>query len=81
MKGTPSKGKQSGKNTHIRCRRCGKHAYHIKKKSCASCGFGSTKQIRRFNWQNKRFFGAFKGKNLAKIPQKSLTGRGNRKKK
>ncbi len=55
MKGTPSKGKQSGKKTHIICRRCGKRAYHIQKKVCASCGFGASKKMRRFKWMNKLF--------------------------
>ncbi len=78
MKGTPSKGKRSGKKTHIRCRRCGRHAYHMQHSECASCGFGATKRIRRFTWQNKRWFGAFKGVNLKKLPPKSIGGRGNR---
>ncbi|MGQ9719935.1 MAG: 50S ribosomal protein L37e [Candidatus Jordarchaeum sp.] len=52
-KGTPSMGKKH-KITHIRCRRCGKHAYHVRKKSCAACGYGKTKRIRRYNWQNKK---------------------------
>ncbi|MBD3263138.1 50S ribosomal protein L37e [Candidatus Woesearchaeota archaeon] len=58
-KGTPSKGKRSGKKTHVRCRRCGKHTYHARKGYCASCGFGKTKKMRKYNWQNKR-----KGKRL-----------------
>ncbi|WP_405307445.1 50S ribosomal protein L37e, partial [Methanobrevibacter sp.] len=36
-KGTPSMGKKN-KKTHIRCRRCGKNTYHVRKKVCASCG-------------------------------------------
>ena len=31
-KGTPSMGKKN-KKTHIRCRRCGRNSYHIRKKS------------------------------------------------
>ena len=53
-KGTPSKGKSTGKKTHIRCRRCGKHTYHVRKKVCSSCGFGETSKIRKYSWQNKR---------------------------
>jgi len=53
-KGTPSKGKHSGKKTHIRCRRCGKVTYHMQKKTCASCGFGGRKKWRAYSWQNKR---------------------------
>jgi large subunit ribosomal protein L37e len=49
-KGTPSMGKMSKKKTHIRCRRCGRHSYHAKRRICASCGFGATAKIRGYNW-------------------------------
>jgi len=51
-KGTPSFGK---KNIvlHLRCRRCGKHAYHKKKEKCAACGYPNPK-IRKYNWQWKK---------------------------
>ncbi|MFB0560689.1 MAG: 50S ribosomal protein L37e [Candidatus Lokiarchaeia archaeon] len=55
-KGTPSMGKRN-KKTHIRCRRCGKHSYHIRKKFCAACSYGKSKRIRRYNWQNKKVGG------------------------
>ena len=45
---------KKNKKTHIRCRRCGKNTYHIRKKVCASCGFGKSKKIRRYSWQNKK---------------------------
>ena len=48
-KGTPSRGKRQ-KKTHIPCRRCGKRAYHIRKKKCASCGYGDTAKLRTFKW-------------------------------
>ncbi len=51
-KGTPSFGKHNLK-THIRCRRCGRHSYHVNKKRCAACGFGRTSKIRKYSWQNK----------------------------
>ncbi|MFX1563530.1 MAG: 50S ribosomal protein L37e [Promethearchaeota archaeon] len=51
-KGTPSFGKKNRK-THIRCRRCGRRSYHVRKKRCAACGFGRTSKIRQFSWQNK----------------------------
>jgi len=51
-KGTPSRGKRQ-KSTHIRCRRCGRHAYHKQKSQCASCGYGATARIRSYRW-NKR---------------------------
>ncbi len=48
-KGTPSMGKKQ-KQTHFRCRRCGKHAYHIRKSKCASCGYGDTAKLRNYTW-------------------------------
>jgi large subunit ribosomal protein L37e len=48
-KGTPSLGKMSGKKTHMRCRRCGRNAFHLQKKKCASCGFGDTAKLRSYN--------------------------------
>ena len=41
------------KTTHIRCRRCGRNAYHKQKKVCASCGYGETSRIRKYNWSKK----------------------------
>jgi len=52
-KGTPSFGKRGGRPTHIRCRRCGRRAYHVRKKRCAACGFGESPRIRRYSWQTK----------------------------
>ncbi|MBI4983443.1 50S ribosomal protein L37e [Candidatus Woesearchaeota archaeon] len=52
-KGTPSMGKKSGKKTHIRCRRCGNHSYHIRKKRCASCGYGAGPKLRKYKWNKK----------------------------
>lgn len=54
VKGTASMGKKSGKKLHIRCRRCGKRAYHISKKVCASCGYGKSPRLRRYNWKKKK---------------------------
>jgi len=53
VKGTPSMGRRSRGKTHIRCRRCGRHAYNVRKKYCAACGFGRSKRMRRYSWQNK----------------------------
>jgi large subunit ribosomal protein L37e len=47
-KGTPSKS--GGHTTHLRCRRCGRHAYHKTKKRCASCGYGATAKLRSYGW-------------------------------
>jgi large subunit ribosomal protein L37e len=49
-KGTTHFGKRGRGRTHIRCRRCGKHAYHIRHSECASCGFGNTAKIRKYAW-------------------------------
>ncbi|MFH1977730.1 MAG: 50S ribosomal protein L37e [Candidatus Aenigmatarchaeota archaeon] len=51
-KGTPSMGKRN-KKTHIRCRRCGKHTYHVRHKECSSCGFGKSSKLKTFKWKNK----------------------------
>ncbi|MFO8132339.1 MAG: 50S ribosomal protein L37e [Thermoplasmatota archaeon] len=48
-KGTPSKS--GGGKTHIICRRCGKHAYHVRKKVCAACGFGKSSKRRGYSWK------------------------------
>jgi len=53
VKGTPSFGKRMGKTVHIRCRRCGRRSYHVRKKRCAACGYGASTRIRRYSWQTK----------------------------
>eukprot|EP00919_Chromeraceae_sp_WS-2016_P037437 GHVR01089261.1.p1 GENE.GHVR01089261.1~~GHVR01089261.1.p1 ORF type:complete len:100 (+),score=8.85 GHVR01089261.1:32-331(+) len=50
-KGTGSFGKRHGKS-HMLCIRCGNRAYHIQKKTCASCGYPDAKK-RRYNWSIK----------------------------
>ncbi|MHB1908941.1 MAG: 50S ribosomal protein L37e [Nitrososphaerales archaeon] len=50
VRGTSSMGKMGRKRTHMRCRRCGRHAFHMRKKTCASCGFGATPKIRKYSW-------------------------------
>ncbi|MBU0757513.1 MAG: 50S ribosomal protein L37e [Nanoarchaeota archaeon] len=54
MKGTPSMGKRSSGKTHIHCRRCGEHTYHIRKNKCSSCGFGKSAKVRSYSWQKNR---------------------------
>jgi large subunit ribosomal protein L37e len=49
-KGTPAQGKMSKGKTHIRCRRCGRHSYNIRKKYCSHCGYGRSSKIRSYNW-------------------------------
>ncbi|KON30475.1 hypothetical protein AC482_03715 [miscellaneous Crenarchaeota group-15 archaeon DG-45] len=36
----------TGKRVHIRCRRCGRRAYHIRNKKCAACGYGESSKLR-----------------------------------
>lgn len=48
-KGTPSFGKRQ-KKTHVVCRRCGSRSYHVRKKRCASCGFGASAKLRNYSW-------------------------------
>ncbi|USN45657.1 MAG: 50S ribosomal protein L37e [Candidatus Woesearchaeota archaeon] len=50
-KGTPSMGKKSGKTSHILCRKCGKHSFHVRKKRCASCGYLKSARTRSYAWQ------------------------------
>jgi len=54
-KGTAAKGKKLRKGRlHIRCRRCGNHAYHKIKGICSSCGYGKSKRLRQYRWQKKK---------------------------
>ncbi len=54
MKGTPSMGKHGRSKTHIRCRRCGRHAFNVAKGYCAACGFGRSKKIRKYSWCSRK---------------------------
>jgi len=50
-KGTASHGKKSGKAyLTIRCRRCGKHSYRVRKHKCSYCGYGKSSRLRHYNW-------------------------------
>jgi len=51
-KGTPSFGRHN-KKTHSACRRCGKHAYNIRKGKCAHCGYPTARR-RKYGWQWKK---------------------------
>ncbi len=50
-KGTTSFGGKHNK-THVLCRRCGKHSYHVQKSRCAGCGYPAPK-IRSYAWGYK----------------------------
>ncbi|KHO48265.1 MAG: large subunit ribosomal protein L37e [archaeon GW2011_AR5] len=50
-KGTSARGKFN-KITHIRCRRCGRHSYHIQKKECSACGYPIAK-LKHDSWKWK----------------------------
>ncbi|QKQ98051.1 50S ribosomal protein L37e [Candidatus Nanohaloarchaea archaeon] len=43
-----NKGKRN-KKSHGKCRRCGKKAFHLRKKECAACGFGKTSKRNDFD--------------------------------
>ncbi|HII29660.1 TPA: 50S ribosomal protein L37e [Candidatus Woesearchaeota archaeon] len=46
-------GKKSSKKNRIACRRCGKITYHIRQKTCSSCGFGRSSRLRSYNWKKE----------------------------
>jgi len=46
--GTPSK--RGGRRTHMRCRRCGRHSYHMQKKRCSACGYGVMAKLKNYAW-------------------------------
>ncbi|CAI8012656.1 Probable 60S ribosomal protein L37-A [Geodia barretti] len=50
-KGTSSFGKRQNKS-HTLCVRCGRKAFHIQKKRCASCAYPAAKR-RKYNWSVK----------------------------
>lgn len=50
VKGTPSMGKKSSGKLHLKCRRCGNKAYHMKTGICASCGYGKSTKLRKYSW-------------------------------
>jgi large subunit ribosomal protein L37e len=63
-KGTPSFGKHNHGATHTMCRRCGSHSYHKRLHYCASCGYGRTARLRKYNWNVKiRAFNGHKARN------------------
>merc|ERR1712042_156811 len=47
-KGTSSFGKRHNKS-HTLCVRCGRHSFHIQKKSCSSCSYPLA-TLRNYNW-------------------------------
>ncbi|MBI5397856.1 50S ribosomal protein L37e [Candidatus Woesearchaeota archaeon] len=78
MKGTPSFGRHN-KITHIRCRRCGNHSYHIQKEQCSKCGFPRAK-MRNEAWRWKKINNSGR-KNLKIKHQKVKTMHMGRKRK
>ncbi|MFH1834749.1 MAG: 50S ribosomal protein L37e [Methanobacteriota archaeon] len=46
-KGTPSLGKRGKRKTHTPCPRCGSKSMHVRKKECASCGFGNSSRLKK----------------------------------
>jgi large subunit ribosomal protein L37e len=70
-KGTPSKGKMQ-KIVHIRCRRCGRHSYHVRLKRCSACGYPRSK-IYKHSWKNKNTLGKQYRKPRKELHQKRKT--------
>ncbi len=59
-KGTPSQGRHQ-RITHIRCRRCGRHSYHIQKKKCSACAYPLAKRCKE-SWKWKPVNRAYRKK-------------------
>ncbi|MFP3314549.1 MAG: 50S ribosomal protein L37e [Thermocladium sp.] len=55
--GTPTFGRMNRGKSHITCPRCGRHSYNVVKGVCAACGWGKSKKLRRYSWQNKKING------------------------
>lgn len=51
--GTAPMGQRNKKETHIRCRRCGRKSFNRKKGYCAACGFGRSSRMRKYSWSRK----------------------------
>jgi large subunit ribosomal protein L37e len=51
--GTAAMGKRGRLSSHRRCRRCGEHTFHVRKKKCSSCGFGASSKLRSYSWKKK----------------------------
>ncbi|MEM3857359.1 MAG: 50S ribosomal protein L37e, partial [Thermoprotei archaeon] len=47
-------GKRGRSKSHIRCRRCGRHSYSLRRHACSHCGFGRSKKLRTYAWINKK---------------------------
>ncbi|KAJ1928624.1 methylenetetrahydrofolate reductase 1 [Tieghemiomyces parasiticus] len=77
-KGTASFGKRHIK-THVLCKRCGNRAFHVQKKTCASCGYPSAK-IRKYNWSEKakrrKALGTGRMRYMKHIPSRAKNGFG-----
>ena len=75
-KGTWSKGKRNRKSHGI-CPRCGRRAFHKRKKVCASCGFPNAK-MRSYNWCTKAKRRRKTGTGRMKYLRRALKRRSNR---
>ncbi|MDI9646652.1 MAG: 50S ribosomal protein L37e [Archaeoglobales archaeon] len=52
--GTAAMGRRNRKRVHVRCRRCGRNSFHVRKGYCAACGFGRSEKLRSYSWVNKK---------------------------
>mmetsp|Transcript_134679 Transcript_134679/g.190397 ORF Transcript_134679/g.190397 Transcript_134679/m.190397 type:complete len:91 (+) Transcript_134679:45-317(+) len=75
-KGTTSFGQRNYK-IHTLCRRCGAHAFHMKKMVCGSCGYPNSK-MRRYQWGQKalrrRTQGTGRMSHLRSMPRRFKNG-------
>ncbi|ALV62149.1 LSU ribosomal protein L37e [Thermococcus sp. 2319x1] len=51
--GTAPHGKRNRTPTHIKCRRCGRKSFNVRKGYCAACGFGRSSRMRKYSWSHK----------------------------
>ncbi|MBS7609946.1 MAG: 50S ribosomal protein L37e [Candidatus Bathyarchaeia archaeon] len=54
VKGTTSAGKFGREKLHIRCRRCGRRSYNVKKGRCSACGYGASSKIKTYSWKTRK---------------------------
>eukprot|EP00483_Globobulimina_turgida_P008810 UN08828 len=75
-KGTWSKGKRNRKS-HGLCPRCGRRAFHNRKRKCAACGFPKAK-TRKYNWCTKATRRKKTGTGRMRYLRRALKRRSNR---
>ncbi|KAM3134404.1 60S ribosomal protein L37 [Paramecium bursaria] len=76
-RGTPAIGKRHQK-THTFCKRCGKQAYHIQKKKCATCAYPASRTRMYSGWglkvARRRGEGTGRLRYLKTVPRRAKNG-------